>query len=767
MATHRGVLDATSDPAGDAVSDRAVAASARRPAAGPGTAERRGSRPPAGWPRSAVPPGSRDGRCATGRGPRRAGPAPGRSARRSLRPIPESRHHRQARPTVRHPGRGVVTGLPLRTVASCPDRCSEPKSCGSRTPTCLSGRGTFIDNLVVPGLLHLAFVRSPHAHAPHQGRRRRRGPGPPRRRRHLRQRRPRHRAVPLVRDGAERRLRPAPTGRRQGPLRGRPGRRRRGRERGAGRRRGRGGRSSTTSRSRRWSIAEAALAPGAPVQFDAIGSNLAAGLRDRDEIDPLDGADVVVRGRFVNQRIAVVPMEGNAIAVIPGDDGQGHELTVYVSTQMPHLFRRLACALLGMPEEAMRVITPHVGGGFGGKAGITAEHAVALAVARRLGRPVKWVETRSENLVALPHGRSQVQYIEMGFTPRRGDRRHARPDRRATPARTAASAAAWPWDPPARWPKASTASRRSPTTSPSPSPTPRRWVRSGGPDDRRRRPSSSGSWTWPPTSWGSTRSRSGAGTCSPPISSPTRRSWAPPTTSATTPSRWSGPSSLSGYEELLAEQAARRQRGDRWQLGIGVSTYVEITAGGMSSEYGSVEVHEDGTVTVKAGTSAHGQGHATSFAMIVADRLHVPIESIRFVQSDTALVPRGAGTGGSRSLQIGGTAVARRGRGGGRSSAELLAARLLEADEDDIVVGDDGRVGVAGVPARALDLGRAGHAAKADGGERRPAGRRARRRPRPAPRSPSAPTSRWSRSTSRPGRSGWSGTSRSTTAAGS
>ena len=162
--------------------------------------------------------------------------------------------------------------------------------------------------------------------------------------------------------------------------------------------------------------AEAALQPEAPVQFDAIGSNLAVGLRDREGPDPLDDAEVVVRGRFVNQRIAVVPMEGNAIAVLPGDDGDGHELTVYVSTQMPHLFQRLAAPMLGLPEEAIRVITPHVGGGFGGKAGVAAEHAVAMAAARRLGRPLTWVETRSENMVAMPHGRAQVQYVEMGFT---------------------------------------------------------------------------------------------------------------------------------------------------------------------------------------------------------------------------------------------------------------------------------------------------------------------------------------------------------------
>ena len=92
-------------------------------------------------------------------------------------------------------------------------------------------------------------------------------------------------------------------------------------------------------------------------------------------------------------------------------------------------------------------------------------------------------------------------------------------------------------------------------------------------------------------------------------------------------------------------------------LGIGVSVYVEVTAGGGSSEFGAVEVHDDGTATIRVGTSAHGQGHATSFAMIVSDRLGIPVESVRLVQSDTALVPRGGGTGGSRSLQMGGNAV--------------------------------------------------------------------------------------------------------------
>src|SRR5205085_5782219 len=158
---------------------------------------------------------------------------------------------------------------------------------------------------------------------------------------------------------------------------------------------------------------------------------------------------------------------------------------------------------------------------------------------------------------------------------------------------------------------------------------------------------------------------------------------------------------LAGYDALRAEQAERRRRGGRMLLGIGMAAYVEITAGGNGQEWGSVEVHPDGTVTVKAGTSAHGQGHATAFAMLVADRLGVPLAAVRFVQSDTAAVPTGGGTGGSRSLQLGGSAVA----GAAEAVVEAgraLAAQLLEASEGDIVLTEDGRLGVAGVPARAL-----------------------------------------------------------------
>ncbi|MFI5054202.1 MAG: xanthine dehydrogenase family protein molybdopterin-binding subunit, partial [Acidimicrobiia bacterium] len=159
---------------------------------------------------------------------------------------------------------------------------------------------------------------------------------------------------------------------------------------------------------------EAALAPDAPLQFEALGSNVVMGAREPDDFDPLEGADVIVRGRFENQRLAVVPMEGAAIAALPGDDGDGHELTVYLGCQMPHMNRGQIAGHFGIDADSIRVIAPHVGGSFGAKHWAP-EHAVAVAVARILGRPAKWVETRSENMTAMPHGRGQVQYVELGL----------------------------------------------------------------------------------------------------------------------------------------------------------------------------------------------------------------------------------------------------------------------------------------------------------------------------------------------------------------
>ena len=160
---------------------------------------------------------------------------------------------------------------------------------------------------------------------------------------------------------------------------------------------------------------EDALAEGAELQFPELGSNLATGARSPEDPDALGDAEVVVRARMVNQRIAVLPMEGNAIAVDPAGDAE-HDLLVWVSTQMPHGFKAQLIAVLGLGDERVRVIAPDVGGAFGGKAGMLAEHTAVIGAARVLGRPLMWVETRSENLVSMPHGRAQIAYYELGLT---------------------------------------------------------------------------------------------------------------------------------------------------------------------------------------------------------------------------------------------------------------------------------------------------------------------------------------------------------------
>ncbi|HEV2034498.1 MAG TPA: molybdopterin cofactor-binding domain-containing protein, partial [Candidatus Dormibacteraeota bacterium] len=156
-----------------------------------------------------------------------------------------------------------------------------------------------------------------------------------------------------------------------------------------------------------------------------------------------------------------------------------------------------------------------------------------------------------------------------------------------------------------------------------------------------------------------------------------------------------------GYEELRSEQAARRTRGDRLQLGIGISCYVEITGAGTPMESGAVRVEPDGMVVVHAGTTATGQGHETAFAQITASLLDVPMDRVRVVTSDTGVVKSGDGTYGSRSLQIGGSAV----HGAAIALIEKAkeeAARRLEASVEDIVRVDGGRFGVKGVPGSAL-----------------------------------------------------------------
>jgi carbon-monoxide dehydrogenase large subunit len=366
---------------------------------------------------------------------------------------------------------------------------------------------------------------------------------------------------------------------------------------------------------------------------------------------------------------------------------------------MPHLLRDRVAELFDLDKHAVRVLSPHVGGGFGGKAGIAPEHAVVVGAARRLGRPVSWVETRSENLVAMPHGRAQVHYVELGL--RRdgtivGMRARLIGDAGAYAGfggglvigPTYAMAQGVYRIPALRYDGAVVLTNTTPVGA----------FRGAG------RPEATAMLE-------RVVDMAAAELGMDPAQLRRRNFLRPgdfPYTTATGVTYDTGDYELpltralevAGYEQLRAEQSRRRAADERLQLGIGLSSYVEITGGGGGGEFGAVEVHPDGTATVKVGTSGHGQGHATSFAMLAADTLGLPLEYVRFVQSDTFTVPSGGGTGGSRSLQLGGNAV-HAAAGAVLDQARKLAAELLEADVGDIVAAD-GAVGVAGVPDRGI-----------------------------------------------------------------
>ncbi|HYH34536.1 MAG TPA: xanthine dehydrogenase family protein molybdopterin-binding subunit [Nocardioides sp.] len=441
---------------------------------------------------------------------------------------------------------------------------------------------------------------------------------------------------------------------------------------------------------------EAALGDGAPQVHPELPRNVA--IHRVGEGDPLDDAEVVVRARIENNRLATVPIEGNAVLAVPGGDGDEHRLTVWLSTQHPHLARRLLARYTGLPQESIRVVAPHVGGAFGGKAGISPDHAAVVSAALALGRPVAWTETRSEAMLSM-HGRGQVQYAELGLTRQgriTGLRARVLGDCGAYAgfggsfaAGSTRTMAQGPYVVPRiRYDGLSVVTTTSPVGA----------FRGAGrpeaaallerildiaadelglaPEEIRRR-------NFVPTDafpWDTFAGRTyDSGNYALPLTEAMR---------------------LADVEGARAEQARRRESGDPWQIGVGLASYVEITGFG-GREHGFVSVHADGSATVRAGTSAHGQGHATAFAMVASDRLGIDVDRITYEQSDTAVVPTGGGTGGARSLQMGGLAVAQA-AAELRDRARRLAAELLEAAVDDVELGDHG-FEVRGVPDARID----------------------------------------------------------------
>ncbi len=434
-----------------------------------------------------------------------------------------------------------------------------------------------------------------------------------------------------------------------------------------------------------------ALSDGAPLIYPELGTNVVkrGGLPAVEE--PLAGSAHTVSLTVVHQRVTAVPLETNNALAAPDGDG----LQIWLGHQSVHAARNAISSALGIDRNLIRVRVPDMGGGFGAKIMTYREHAICAALALRLGRPVRWNERRTENMVAMTHGRAQVHTIDLGVDAEgriTGARIDVIQDVGGRPVfgsdlpRFTQRMAAGPY----HIPKLAFSWRSVMTTT-----TPVHAYRGAG------RPEATVTLE---RALNVMAARTGLD-----VFEIRRRNFHRPddfplitaTGERYDTGEYAKAMDLAlskiDLEALREDQRRRRDAAERVQLGIGVASYVEVTAPGGRKDWGAVEIHEDGSATISSGALSHGHSHETTFAQIVSEHLRIPLERIEFVQGDTAAVKRGGGTMGSRSLQMAGSAVY-------RSSetvldrAKALVAHALEAHTEDIVLGDDGTLGVAGVP---------------------------------------------------------------------
>jgi len=457
--------------------------------------------------------------------------------------------------------------------------------------------------------------------------------------------------------------------------------------------------------------AEAALGDGAPLVHEEFGTNKSYTwtLSNGDVDKVFAEAPVVVKERYVIGRLIPNAIEPRAILVDPSPAQD--ELTMWSSTQIPHIVRvTLAAFVLGIPESKLRVIAPRVGGGFGSKLQVYAEEALCLAMARKHGRPVKWVEERSENYLATHHGRDQVQVMELAADDDgriRGYRAHVITNMGAylmiiTPGTPLLGAFLYcgPYGGEAYSVEFVGAFTNT---------TPTDAYRGAG------RPEATFAIE---RTIDALARRVGKDPVEirrmnflPPFSQPTPSPGGLSLDSGDYGATLDKALELAGYEDLRKEQQARRERGDVKQLGIGFSTYLEMcglapsrvlsalkyVAGGWDAA--TIRMLPTGKVQLVIGTSPHGQGHATTFAQIAADDLGVSVDDIEVIHGDTSLAPLGMDTYGSRSLAIGGVAV-HRAAGKIVEKARKIAAHELEVAEEDLEYAT-GTFSVKGAPDRA------------------------------------------------------------------
>ena len=410
-----------------------------------------------------------------------------------------------------------------------------------------------------------------------------------------------------------------------------------------------------------------------------------------------DEADVVVSQRMINRRVAPSPIEPRAAAA----EWDGTKLTFHASTQAPNALKDALVGALGLDASAVRVLSSDVGGGFGAKAGVYPEEILVAWLARKLGRPVKWIESRTENMLAMIHGRGQVQEVELGA---KSDGTFVGLRLKITqeggayaaigsflPFFTRMMASGTYNIPVVEFNAVAVATNTTPTAA---------YRGAGRPEatyaieriidvlademgidpGELRRHNLVANDAFPyTTATGTTYDIGDYG------------------------GALDRALEAAGYDELRADQARRREAGDNQLLGIGLSCYVEITNPIAGAEFGAVEVHADGTATVRTSSSPHGQGHETAWSMVASDRLGIAMDRITVVHGDTDAIPYGIGTMGSRSAQTGGVTT-ERASNSVVEKAKQVAADLLEASVDDVVLDTArGVFHVAGSPSPSKD----------------------------------------------------------------
>ncbi len=459
----------------------------------------------------------------------------------------------------------------------------------------------------------------------------------------------------------------------------------------------------------------AAAQAGAPVLHEEMGDNIALRrtLGGGDVEAAFAAADVIIRQRFVNQRLAAVTLEPRAVLArwLPWEG----ELTVWSSTQVPHRVRTSLALILQLPESQVRVIAPEVGGGFGMKGSLISVEEVMVAVAaRRLERPVRWVEERSEQFAAAPHGRGHVHDAELAAT-REGKILAVRTtqynDLGAYSAHAGLSGFTAQLLPGCYQIPAATSELIAVYTNKAPLSI---YRGAGRPEAiytiERLVDLLAAELKMDPVE---IRRRNLIPADRFPYANPVGLRY----DSGNYQQALERALELAGYPALRQQQATARERGR--YLGIGVASYIEIAGVGPSKiqgtaswESGSVRVLPTGRVIGITGTAPQGQGHETAWAQILADELGIPSDDISIRHGDTGLSPMGVGTFGSRSAALGGSALALSARRV-KEKAVRVAAALLEAAEADVAY-DGGGAHVRGVPSRRVtlaEIARAAHAA--------------------------------------------------------